>query len=414
VLRAQAARLRRLPHVRRRGRGRGDPPISCSREAEPGWSCARRRRELRQIRKTNLELIFSDHNAYCLPPCQNKCPSHIDIPGFLKANTEANWRESARIFKRTIPFPSVLGRVCPAPCEEHCRRDEVEEAIAIRDSHRYAGDQVLKASSRGVDPPMPFERQPASGQARGGHRLRARGHVAAYYLLLNGHDVTVFERDPAPGGMLRYGIPQYRLPKVEVLEAEYESVWRLGGKLVCTNAELGTSTSPRRPPEPGLRRGLVAIGCYDTNKLGIPARTPTASSTASSTCARHPGPALPGPRGQARRRHRRRLHLDGLLAHLGAPGRVRGDARLPPRHEGHARVQRGPRDARGGRTAIFQAGPTRVITDEAPARSPASSSSAWRWASPTHPGAAGRSRCPAPSSSSSATASSWPSARART
>ena len=104
---------------------------------------------LREIRKTNLELIFSDHNAYCLPPCQNKCPSHIDIPGFLKANTEGNFVESARIFKRTIPFPSVLGRVCPAPCEEHCRRDEVEEAIAIRDSHRYAGDQVLKAQAAG-------------------------------------------------------------------------------------------------------------------------------------------------------------------------------------------------------------------------------------------------------------------------
>ena len=64
--------------------------------------------------------------------------------------------ESARIFKRTIPFPSVLGRVCPAPCEEHCRRDEVEEAIAIRDSHRYAGDQVLAAQAAGVKPPLPF------------------------------------------------------------------------------------------------------------------------------------------------------------------------------------------------------------------------------------------------------------------
>ena len=101
--------------------------------------------EVRRLRRTNLELIFSDHNAYCLPPCQNKCPSHIDIPGFLKANAEANFRESTRIFKRTIPFPSVLGRVCPAPCEEHCRRDEVDEAIAIRDSHRYAGDQVIKS-----------------------------------------------------------------------------------------------------------------------------------------------------------------------------------------------------------------------------------------------------------------------------
>src|SRR5688572_15625225 len=132
--------------------GEEHPPISCSRSAEAGMKVATQTEPVRRLRATNLELIFSDHNAYCLPPCQNKCPSHIDIPGFLKANAEANFRESARIFKRTIPFPSVLGRVCPAPCEEHCRRDEVDEAIAIRDTHRYAGDQVLKAQlDAGVD-----------------------------------------------------------------------------------------------------------------------------------------------------------------------------------------------------------------------------------------------------------------------
>ena len=114
--------------------GEDTPPISCSREAEDGMVVRTQTQRLREIRKTNLELIFSDHNAYCLPPCQNKCPSHIDIPGFLKANTEGDFVESARVFKRTIPFPSVLGRVCPAPCEEHCRRDEVEEAWRIVDS----------------------------------------------------------------------------------------------------------------------------------------------------------------------------------------------------------------------------------------------------------------------------------------
>ena len=157
--------------------GEETPPISCSRAAEPDMKVQTQTPRLRQIRKTNLELIFSDHNAYCLPPCQNKCPSHIDIPGFLKANTEGDFVESARIFKRTIPFPSVLGRVCPAPCEEHCRRDEVEEAIAIRDSHRYAGDQVLKAQAAGTPAAATVRPAAGHGQAGGRHRLRPGGHV---------------------------------------------------------------------------------------------------------------------------------------------------------------------------------------------------------------------------------------------
>ena len=250
--------------------GEAVPPISCSRAAEAGMKVQTQTDELRRLRRTNLELIFSDHNAYCLPPCQNKCPSHIDIPGFLKANAEANFRESARIFKRTIPFPSILGRVCPAPCEEHCRRDEVDEAIAIRDSHRYAGDQVLKAMlDDGVEPPLPFEKQAPSGRRAAVIGSGPAGMSAAYYLLLAGHDVTVFERDPAPGGMLRYGIPQYRLPKVEVLEAEYESVTRLGAKMAC-NMELGKDFTLDDLQHQGFDSVVIAIGCYDTNKLGIP------------------------------------------------------------------------------------------------------------------------------------------------
>jgi NADPH-dependent glutamate synthase beta subunit-like oxidoreductase/formate hydrogenlyase subunit 6/NADH:ubiquinone oxidoreductase subunit I/ferredoxin len=250
--------------------GEDTPPISCSRAAEEGMVVQTQTPRLRQLRKTNLELIFSDHNAYCLPPCQNKCPSHIDIPGFLKANTEGDFVESARIFKRTIPFPSVLGRVCPAPCEEHCRRDEVEEAIAIRDSHRYAGDQVLKLqASDGLKAPLPFERKPATGKRVAVVGSGPAGMSAAYYLAIEGHDVTVLERDPAPGGMLRYGIPQYRLPKVEVLDAEYQAVWDLGVHLV-TGVELGRDFSIDDLQNEGYDAVLVAIGCYDTNKLGIP------------------------------------------------------------------------------------------------------------------------------------------------
>ena len=346
--------------------GEEHPPISCSRAAEDGMKVQTQTDELRRLRRTNLELIFSDHNAYCLPPCQNKCPSHIDIPGFLKQNAEGNWRESARVFKRTIPFPSILGRVCLAPCEDHCRRDEVDEAIAIRDSHRYAGDQVLRQMlDDGIDPPLPFEVQTQTGRRVAVIGSGPAGMAAAYYLLINGHDVTVFERDPAPGGMLRYGIPQYRLPKVEVLEAEYESVTRLGGKIVCNQA-LGRDFTLDDLQLQGFDAVLVAIGCYDTNKLGVPGED-AAEVLDGLEYLRTATLGLPYPDHAGKRV----VVVGGGFTSMDCVRTsVRQGAKevtlvyrrdmkdMPASGEVHEAIEEGV-------TAIFQAGPTRVITDEA-------------------------------------------------
>ncbi len=341
------------------------PPISCSQRAEPEMVVQTQTEEVRRLRATNLELIFSDHNAYCLPPCQNKCPSHIDIPGFLKANAETNWRESTRIFKRTIPFPSVLGRVCPAPCEEHCRRDEVDEAIAIRDSHRYAGDQVLKSMlDDGIDPPVPFEVQPKTGRRAAVIGSGPAGMAAAYYLLISGHDVTVFERDPAPGGMLRYGIPQYRLPKIEVLEAEYESVTRLGGRIVCDQG-LGRDFTLDDLQNQGYDAVVVAIGCYETNKLGAPGED-AAEVLDGLEYLRTATLGLPYP-GHAGKRV---VVIGGGFTSMDCSRTsirqgaaevtlvYRRDMKdMPAANEVHEAIEEGV-------TAIFQAGPTRVITDK--------------------------------------------------
>jgi formate dehydrogenase major subunit len=341
------------------------PPISCSRTCEDGMRVETQTEEVRRLRRTNLELIFSDHNAYCLPPCQNKCPSHIDIPGFLKANAEANWRESTRIFKRTIPFPSVLGRVCPAPCEEHCRRDEVDEAIAIRDSHRYAGDQVIKAMlDDGVDPPLPFERQAPSGRRAAIIGSGPAGMAAAYYLLIAGHDVTVFERDPAPGGMLRYGIPQYRLPKVEVLEAEYESIGRLGGKVVC-DVELGKDITLDDLTNQGFDSVVVAIGCYDTNKLGIPNEDADGvidgleylrTATLGLPYPGHAGKRVVVIGGGFTSMDCSRTSIRQGASEVTLVYR-RDMKDMPAADEVHEAIEEGV-------TAIFQAGPTRIIVDE--------------------------------------------------
>ena len=393
--------------------GEDQPPISCSRDAEAGMVVKTQTPRLRQVRKTNLELIFSDHNAYCLPPCQNKCPSHIDIPGFLKANTEGDFIESARIFKRTIPFPSVLGRVCPAPCEEHCRRDEVEEAIAIRDSHRYAGDQVLRAQrDEGIKAPVPFQVQPATGKRVAVIGSGPAGMSAAYYLLISGHDVTVFERDPAPGGMLRYGIPQYRLPKVEVLEGEYDSVWQLGGKIV-TNAELGRDFTLDDLQNQGYDAVVVAIGCYETNKLGIPGEDAEGVldgleylriATLGLPYPGHKGTRVVVIGGGFTSMDCSRTSVRQGAAEVTLVYR-RDMKDMPAANEVHEMLEEGAR-------AIFQAAPTRVVTDPngkvtgvefqrmalgAPDESGRRRPSPWR----------------ARSSRSSATASCWRSARDR-
>ena len=344
--------------------GEGQPPISCSRAAEPEMVVRTQTPRIRQIRRTNLELMFSDHNAYCLPPCQNKCPSRIDIPGFLKANAEGDFVESARIFKRTIPFPSVLGRVCPAPCEEHCRRDEVDEAIAIRDSHRYAGDQVIKAQAKGVKAPVPFEVQASSGKRVAVIGSGPAGASAAYYLAIAGHAVTIYERDPEPGGMLRYGIPQYRLPKDEVLAPEYQGLTDLGVTFTC-NAELGRDFTIDDLQNQGYDAVAVAIGCYDTNKLGVPGEDAKGVLDGLEYLKIATlGLPYPGHRGtrvvvigggftsmDCTRTSVRQGALEVTLVY-------RRDMKdMPAANEVHEAIEEGAR-------AIFQAAPTRVVTDK--------------------------------------------------
>ena len=188
--------------------------------------------------------------------------------------------------------------------------------------------------------------------------------AAAFYLLLAGHDVTVFERDPSPGGMLRYGIPQYRLPKVEVLEAEYESVTRLGGKIVC-NAGLGTDFTLDDLTYQGFDSVVVAIGCYDTNKLGIPGED-AAEVLDGLEYLRTATLGLPYP-GHVGKRV---VVIGGGFTSMDCSRTsIRQGAKevtlvyrrdmkdMPASNEVHEAIEEGV-------TAIFQAGPVRVVTDK--------------------------------------------------
>ena len=244
--------------------GRDDTPISCGTTIEEGMVITTHSERVIENRRMVLELIFSDHDAYCLPPCQFKCPTRVDIPGYLKQNTLGNWEEATRILKRSLPFPAILGRVCPAPCETHCRREEVDTAIAIRDSHRYCADRVLEVDAPA---PIPWPKDPPTGRKVAIIGAGPAGMTAAYYLQLRGHQCDVYEADPEQGGMLRYGIPQYRLPK-GWMDRELNHVWELGATFK-PNMRLGRDFHLGDIID-DYDAIYVGIGCYKPNELGIP------------------------------------------------------------------------------------------------------------------------------------------------
>src|SRR5215469_8763396 len=195
--------------------GQDRPLPSCNTPAAPGMQVTTKADDLTHIRRTNLEMILSDHNAYCQPPCQIGCPTHIDIPGYLELIAKGQNREAARLVKEVLPFPYILGLTCPAPCQEVCRRALVEEEIAICRMHGFAATECLD------DPPVPFVQEAPTGKKVAIVGAGPTGLTAAYYLALKGHYCKVYEMQPQSGGMLRYGIPEYRLQK-DMLDKELD------------------------------------------------------------------------------------------------------------------------------------------------------------------------------------------------
>ncbi|HET8568548.1 MAG TPA: FAD-dependent oxidoreductase [Candidatus Limnocylindria bacterium] len=240
------------------------PMPSCHLAVEPGMKVTAASDGLFKMRRQNLEYILSDHNAYCMPPCQVGCPTHIDIPGFLELQAKGQHVEAGRLLKETLPFPYALGLVCPAPCQEVCRRGLVEEEIAIRQCHGYFGELYLEMD----EAPTPFPKKPATGKRVAVIGAGPAGMTCAYYLSLQGHAVTVFDKLEKQGGMLRYGIPEYRLPKVK-LDKELNSVWQLGAEFKG-GMELGKHMTVDSLLADGYDAVFLGVGADKSNELRIP------------------------------------------------------------------------------------------------------------------------------------------------
>ena len=192
-------------------------------------------------------------------PCVELCPAHVDVPGYISLVGEERYDDAIRLIRKDNPFPSVCGLVCEHPCETHCRRSIVDSPLNIRGIKRFAVDHA------GEVPAPP--RAPSSGKTVAIVGGGPSGLTAAYFLSLMGHTVTVFERKPKLGGMLRYGIPSYRLPG-SYLDRDIDTILSTGVS-VRVNCEVGTDVTLEE-----LRRDYdslyLAIGASLHKGLGIP------------------------------------------------------------------------------------------------------------------------------------------------
>src|SRR2546428_10700525 len=245
--------------------GEDRPLPSCALTAREGMKIVATNDRLKKQRQTTLEYILSDHNAYCQPPCQIACPTHIDIPGYLELMAKGQHVEAARLVKEVLPFPYMLGLVCPKPCQEVCRRGLVEEEIAICQCHGYTGELVMEMDVA----PTPFPQKVASGKRVAVVGAGPAGMTAAYYIALNGHAVTVFDMMDKQGGICRYGIPEYRLPKVK-LDKERNSVWQLRDTEFKGGLMLGRDFSIEDLFTQGYDAVFLGIGAWRSNELRIP------------------------------------------------------------------------------------------------------------------------------------------------
>ncbi len=240
---------------------------SCATVASEGMVVRTNTERVRAMRHLYLELLLSDHNSFCTPPCRDACPTHIKIPQFLEYIAHKDYKNGVRKLREDLPFPAILGRVCPRPCEGPCRRQLVEHPITICWMHRFMADQCLDEEQTG-ELLLPVEPKPDSGRRIAIVGGGPAGLACAFYARLEGHSVKIFEALPKTGGMLRYGIPSYRLPR-DLLEKELNVLWRLGVELQ-TEARLGVDYQLEDLFEQGFDAVFLAVGAFNSNDMGIP------------------------------------------------------------------------------------------------------------------------------------------------
>ena len=191
-------------------------------------------------------------------PCVSACPAHVDVPGYVALVNEGRYEEAVKLIRKDNPFPSACAYVCEHPCEAHCRRAMVDDAINICGLKRFAVDHAKAEPAK-----ILYEKTGKTVGIIGGG---PGGLTAAYYLAQMGHQVTVYEQRPKLGGMLRYGIPDYRLPQ-EVLERDIEHILTTGMNVI-TDVSIGRDVT-MEDIQKSYDAVYISIGAHNDKKLGI-------------------------------------------------------------------------------------------------------------------------------------------------
>ncbi len=191
-------------------------------------------------------------------PCVSACPAHVDVPGYVALVNEGRYEEAVRLIRKDNPFPSACAYVCEHPCEAHCRRAMVDDAINICGLKRFAVDHAKAEPAK-----ILYEKTGKTVGIIGGG---PGGLTAAYYLAQMGHQVTVYEQRPKLGGMLRYGIPDYRLPQ-EVLERDIEHILTTGINVI-TDVSIGRDVT-MEDIQKSYDAVYISIGAHNDKKIGI-------------------------------------------------------------------------------------------------------------------------------------------------
>lgn len=202
-------------------------------------------------------------------PCKTACPAHIAIQGYLKMANEGRYSEALALIKQDNPFPAICGRVCNRRCEDACMRGNIDAPVAIDAVKKYIAELDLKAETRYI-PEIKSEKRYGRFDDVKVAVIGAgpAGLSCAYYLALMGYYPTVFEKNKHPGGMMRYGIPEYKLGK-KVINAEIEVLKELGVEIRC-GVEIGKDITVEQLRKEGYKSFYVAIGAQKAAALGIP------------------------------------------------------------------------------------------------------------------------------------------------